>query len=137
MVIPLGKDKGSASSNPKSQELRDKIRAVLVKPQYGGKKMRQNMDGSVSTTEAVISNDPDIKGLHRVRQFSDATQAASGQGGKTSFVLFRVMSEKPGTSMWDHPGIKPANAFRDLEIFIAQTAGPMMADMINAEIAKI
>jgi hypothetical protein len=139
MIIPLGKDKsgGSASSSPKSQALREKIRAVLVKPQYGGKKMKQNMDGSVSTTEAVISNDPDIKGLHRVRQFQDSTQAASGQGGKTSFVLFRVMSEKPGTSTWDHPGIKATNAFRDLERFVAQTSGQMLMDMINTEISKI
>jgi hypothetical protein len=139
LVIPMGKDKsgGSASDNPKSQDLRERIRSALVKPKFGGKKMKLNMDGSVQTTEAVLTNDPAVKGLYRVRQFKDSSQAATGKGGKTSYVMFRVMSEKPGTSTWQHPGLKPLNAFRDLEVFINQTAGPMLETMLQQEISKI
>jgi hypothetical protein len=137
-VIPISKDKsgGSASSNPKSQALKQKIQDVLIKPKFAFRKLKLHMDGSVSTSEAVKTNDPDIKGLYRIRHYKTPALAEAKQGS-TSYVMFRVMSEKPGSAEWMHPGLPGVNCFRDLDLFINQTFGPMMVDMIQAEISKI
>ena len=138
MIIPISKDKsgGSASSSPKSQELKEKIRNVLIKPKFAFRKLKLHMDGSVSTSEAVKTNDPDVKGLYRIRHYKNPAMAEAKKGS-TSYVMFRVMSEKPGSAEWMHPGLPGVNCFRDLELFISQTFGPMMSDMIQAEISKI
>ena len=139
MYIPLGitKSQTTTPDNQLALNFQQRIRDVLQRPKFGMKRLKQTIDGKVSTMEEVQVQDPDLSGIYRVTTFASAQAYATGKKGTTQFLMFRTMSDKPGTSVWEHPGIAPKNLFRELNMFVGATAGKLLESMINDEIAKI
>lgn len=135
--IPIGKKKGSpGGSTPKSQEFQQKINEVLDRPKFGMKRLKGLMDGSVVESQAVMTDEPMLKGFYRVRQFETAQAYHSGRAKPAwQFVLFRTMTNNPAArSKWQHPGIKPVHIFRSTERWLESTVEGLAASFIQAEV---
>lgn len=134
--IPIGKEKGgSGGPSQKGQDLQKKINQVLERPKFGMTRLKALHNGTVIETQRIQSADPQLKGLYRTRQHASA-QAYHDKRSRPAWqvVLFRTMSEKPGTSKWLHPGIKPVAIFRDTEQWIVQAMPDLLDSFVGAEL---
>jgi len=139
MRIPIGKEAGQKpGSTEKSKKIQEKINQVMMKPQFGLSRLKTMIDGTVTQSQQVLTSDPDLGGLYRVRQFESATDFHAGnKKPKWSLIMFRTISEKPFTSKWEHPGIKPANIFRDTETWLKTNADAMLDAFLQTEVDKL
>lgn len=138
MRIPMGKKVGANPGTEKGKALQKKINQVMMKPQFGLSRLKTMMDGSVIQSQQVMSSDPDLQGLYRVRQFSSAEEFHGGKRRpQWGLVLFRTMSEKPFTSKWEHPGIKPANIFKETDNWLKAHAEDMLDTFLQNEIDSL
>lgn len=114
----------------------NKVKATLKKPRYGAAIQKQNPDGSISVRQEVISNDSELEGMFRVREYASQQALLENQKPKqTQYVLFRTMSEKY-PEKWVHPGIKPANILKDAKTQIENELEQKWNAMIQAELQK-
>ena len=111
----------------------------MQKPNLGIKKLKSMMDGTVVESQQIISSDPDLAGLYRVRQYANAEEFHSKAGKrKWNLVMFRTVSENPlSKAIWDHPGIKPANIFKETENWLKSNIDDMLDQFIENEISKL
>lgn len=135
--IPIGKNKHDKPGTDKGKMFQQKILDVLNKPKFGIQKLKMKLDGSVSVSQKILTDDTDLKGFYRVQTFIDA-QAYHGRKRpfRTDYILFRTMSEKPGTSAWEHPGIRPAHIFRETEKWLERVMDHLLDQMIEQELEK-
>lgn len=138
MVIPISQSKSAkGSSTEKGQDFQAMITKELTKPKFKLPKMKLGIDGTLSMMEEVIANDPRAKGMYRVKTFKSAKDMASGgRPVRSGYVMFRVMSEK-FPEKWQHPGIKPANIFKDTETWIYQMLPGTFKQFLDNEIRSI
>jgi hypothetical protein len=136
MSIPIGKSKDDKPGTDKGKEFQAKIMDVLHKPKFGAVKMKMQMNGSVSVSQLVDPKGTDLGGFYRIQEFASVEDFNSKKKPfKTSFVLFRTISENPNSkSTWNHPGIAPANIFRQTESWITGTLDPMLEEFIMNEL---
>ena len=139
MRIPIGKEKGGpGGKTEKSQALQKKINDVMQTPQFGMRKLKTMIDGTVLESQRVQTLDPDIQGLYRVRKFANVDQFHSNSKPKWGLVMFRTMSEKPfSKGRWEHPGIHPAHIFKDTESWLKENVDAMLDTFIQNEVNKI
>lgn len=140
MSIPIGKKKDAKSANnDKSKEYQKRINEVLAKPKFGMQKMSQTQDGRVFERQEVLTNDPMVKGLYRTRQYENSSQFFSGaKKPNWQYVLFRTISDNPlSKASWQHPGIQPANIFRDTEQWLNSNAETLLNSFIEDELKAI
>lgn len=137
--VPMGKQKDAKGGDTeKSQAFQKKINDVMNKPQFGMSRMRSMMDGTVVESQPVLSTDPDLQGLYRTRQFESSTQVHSGKKPAWNLVLFRTVTDNPlARGKWQHPGIKPANIFRETENWLKTSSEQMLETFMDNEIEKI
>jgi hypothetical protein len=132
MHIPVPQTKtGTKTKTQAGMELQDKIREALKRPSFAPPKAQTRRDGTVAVSEAIMSADPEVQGLHRIRRYADSEAWKSGGRPLSSqFVLFRTMSENPASrSQWAHPGIRAANIFQDVQRW-SDTILPMIVEKI-------
>lgn len=138
--IPIGKKKdGTGGKTEKSQEFQKKINEVMLKPQFGLSRLKTMMDGSVSESQQVLTSDPDLQGLYRVRKFANPEEYHEGnKKPQWNLILFRTMSENPfSKGQWDHPGITPANIFRDTNMWLYANIDNILDTFLENEIEKL
>lgn len=137
MVIPIKVSKSAKGSDTdKGQEYQQLITEALNKPSFKTAKTKLGIDGSLSVSEEVNSNNPKTKGIYRIRTYESAASRESGARAVNSqFVMFRVMSEKH-PEKWQHPGIRPAGIFKDTEMWINSSISGMLQAFINHELEK-
>jgi hypothetical protein len=138
--VPIGKDpEAKPGGTDKSKKFQQKINEVMMKPQFGMKRLKSMMDGTVVESQQVMNSDPDLTGLYRVRQFeSPEAYHAKKSKPKWNLVLFRTISEKPFTrSEWQHPGIRPAGIFKETQTWLQVNADAMLSTFLENEIDKI
>ena len=136
--IPMGQSASRVTSGTdKGREFQKRILDVIGQKKFGIRKLSINMDGSVASQEQVLG-DPGIGGLYRVQKFESA-ESFHGRGMPTAtqYILFRTMSDKPGTSDWKHPGIKPVYIFRETESWLGSVIEAMAVGFIEAELKRI
>lgn len=139
MSIPIPHTKtGRAATTDEGKRIQTKIREALKKPTFGGAKLSVNPDGTIASMEQLVSSDPELKGLYRVRRYASSEAYKSGQRPKSSqFVLFRTMSEKPNAKgKWEHPGLRRLNAFGDLQVWVDTVLPGMIADIMDQAIKE-
>jgi hypothetical protein len=140
MRIPIGKQKDDkGGSTDKSQNLQKKINEVMQKPNLGIKRLKVMMDGSVYESQKVLTSDPDLGGLYQVRKYGGSEEFHSAKSKpRWNLVMFRTISENPlSKSQWNHPGIKPANIFKDTQAWLNANVDEMMETFIQNELSKI
>lgn len=137
--IPIGKTKdGHGGGTPKSQKIQEKINQVMNKPQFGMAKLKTMVDGTVMESQKILTVDNDIQGLYRVRKFTDADHYRGAKAKpKWNLVMFRTMSERPFTAAWEHPGIPPANIFKEVESWLKANVDAMLDTFLQNEVSKI
>lgn len=120
--VPMQKDKNRSSASmgtEKGQEYQRLIEHVMRKPKFGLSNLQQGADGTVVESQKLITDEPKLQGFYRFRKLDSAKQFYSGktQGIPFQHVMFRMVSEKGSKTgaTWEHPGIKPAGIFRELE----------------------
>lgn len=138
MVIPMGKKKNAhPGNNQKGMFWQDIINKELTKPKFKPAKMSLGIDGNLRVMEEVINKSQLARGLYRTRTFKDSQSFHSGgRASSSSYVMFRVMSEK-FPEKWQHPGIAPANIFKDTEAWLMQNIAGSYTQFINNELDKI
>jgi hypothetical protein len=136
--IPMGKKAGATPGTEKGKALQKKINQVMMKPQFGMARLKTMMDGSVVQSQQVMTSDPDVQGLYRVRQFSSSEEFHTGKRKpQWKLVMFRTMSEKPFGSSWEHPGIKPANIFKETDKWLKANVETMLDTFLSNEVEKL
>ena len=138
--IPIGKKKdGPGGGTEKSQNLQKKINDVMMKPQLGMSKLKRQVDGSVIESQKVMTSDPDLGGLYKVRKFGSAEDYHQKKSKpKWNLVMFRTVTENPSAkAKWDHPGIKPANIFKDTQSWLNTNIDGMLDTFIETELDKL
>jgi hypothetical protein len=138
-VVPMGPlTKNAPGSNTeKGQLYQGLIRETLNRPKYGKSKTKLQMDGTVSVIREIVAKDDKMKGMYRIDTYANNIAKESGQKPLSSKnVLFRVVSEKRPEAFL-HPGIKPANIFKDTEAYINAVAPDMLAKFIDDEVKSI
>lgn len=101
-VIPISKDEGKTSSNPtaKERQVRDQIREIVE-----GSRFSLQFAATEKSTGAYHVQDRAGGRLIRQRSYSSKEAYHNKQEAtRTRYVIFRTMSERPGTSQWQHPG---------------------------------
>lgn len=139
MRIPIGKQKnGHPGGTEKSQALQAKINQVMQKPNLGAKRLKSMPDGSLVVSQPVMSSDPDLSGLYQVKKYTNAFDYNAKKPVKGNLVMFRTISNNPlSKSDWEHPGIKPANIFRDTEAWLKNNIDGMLDMFIANELDKL
>jgi hypothetical protein len=152
--IPIGKEKsGQGGHTEKSRALQKKINEVMKRPTVGARKLYTVMggrfqpgvianSGPIVETQRIVTADPALKGLYRTRAFSDASTFHTKQTTKTGMptwklVMFRTMSEKPGTSPWVHPGIEGKRLLRSAKYFWAGILDEFIMGHVKTELDKL
>ena len=137
--VPIGKKKdGEGGGTDKSKALQQKINQVMLQPAFGPRRLKQQTDGSVFESQRILTSDPDLKGLYRVRKFDNSKDVHNtNKRPKYGLVMFRTVSERPGSAEWKHPGIAPANILKDTEKWLNTNAEQMLDTFIGTEVEKI
>lgn len=119
MVVPLDKKFIAAKNLPSQtsgeQDMQTKIRSTLAKIKPTLKFMSTNK----KTNEyATVESFPGA-GMLRTKVYKNKQSFTTKRPAiKTGYVLFRTMTDKPGTSEWIHPGFKGENLVGKLEKWI-------------------
>lgn len=141
MSIPIAQLKGKkpTEGSDKAAQWQAKINEVLNKPKFGISKLKAKLDGSVVSTQPVVSGNPALPGLYRVQTFDSMDSvAAKKRPVKSQYILFRTISENPAKAQgWQHPGIAPGKMLTELELWLGATAESLLAKMIEEEIQKV
>lgn len=146
--IPLGKSKNAEPNTDKAKRIQEKIRQILVKPRYEPLKMRDyhlRPDGSVhvlsrvTSKNPVLANDPDLSGFYRVQKFASVQEKCGGKPPKkTSYLMFRTISEKPGLEdKWQHPGLEKREFLRELQKVMDNVAETFFEEILDRELEKV
>lgn len=139
--VPINKDKNAPGGTDKSQEYHAKLNEILLKPKFGLKTLKQQIDGSVVETQKILTNDKAMGGLYRTRSHKSAEAFHSGKSKPTwQYIMFRTVSENPISktgAKWDHPGIKPVHIFRSTEQWLNNTIDSLLDSFIKSELDKI
>jgi hypothetical protein len=136
-VIPMRVWTTSPSAKTdKGQELFEKVKQLLKKPKFGGQKQTALSNGALKVSQEVQTDDSDLKGMYRVREYE--SQSAFLEGKKptqSQYVLFRtISSEHP--EKFVHPGIKPGNILKDAKTTLENEMEPKWNQMIDSELQK-
>lgn len=136
LAIPKDKQGGHASDRPESIDLQQKIRQALERPTFGPTKVRPGPDGTVGVTEKVTSGQ--VGGLYRVRRFANMEEfKGRGPARATQYVLLRTVSDNPlARGKWDHPGIKAARIFPEVERWAESILPDILEKMIDDTVQK-
>jgi hypothetical protein len=137
--IPIPQTKtGRKAKTESGQAIQDKIRAALERPSFGAPKVSVRPDGTVSSTEKLLTDDPSVKGLYRVRKYGQADAFRAGDRPLSSqFVLFRTISNRPDAKgQWQHPGFRPLNIFRDVESWGRTSLPDILSEIIDKAVAE-
>ncbi|MEM4380555.1 MAG: hypothetical protein QXL01_07745 [Thermoplasmatales archaeon] len=139
MVIPIGKQKdGSGGNTEKGQAFQAKVNQALANKKFGLTRLKAMVSGQIVQMQQVLSDDVDLSGFYRYRQFESAEAFHSGKKPQWQYVLFKAMSENPESkSKWEHPGIQPVHIFRDTERFLLENMPKMLDGLLEAEIQKL
>lgn len=145
LVIPIQQLKSTVTSGTeRGQALQEKIKTLLndsgtiYKPTTRSPFQVKNSP-YVQTMERVMSSDPELQGLMRVRQWNSMEHAQSGKSPRMSqFVLFRVMSDNPNQKdRWKHPGIKARHIFRGVELWSNSVLPELLSKIIENNVNRI
>lgn len=127
--------------NQKAQaafDFQSKIKKLLVKPKFGVAKTKQDPATGVYVKSQQVISDPSFTGLYRIQQFNESENAATGRNpSSTQYVLFRVMSEKPGTAKWEHPGLQPRFILRDTHTWLLGAIDDLLEASINRHLEVV
>lgn len=137
--VPIGKEANAKpGGTDKAKMFQKKINEVMMKPQFGMARLKSMMDGTVVESQKVLTSDPDLGGLYRVRQFDSPAEYHGGnKKPKWNLVMFRTISERPFTSKWEHPGIHPAGIFKETQSWLSANADAMLDTFLETEVSKI
>lgn len=95
----VGMDESESSMTLKEQASREKIREIVE-----GSKFSLQFTASDKKTGAFHVKDR-AQNLIRQRTYGSREEYANDQAPqKTKYIVFKTMSDKPGTSEWQHPG---------------------------------
>lgn len=122
----------------RGQEIHDRLLAALQDPVFVLASSRSH-GGAVVNMERLVTNDPQMQGLYRVRRFKSVADAAKNRDFMSSqYILFRTVSENPATLVrrgrqtWQHPGIQPANIFDAVQTWVDSN----LPDLVNATVKQ-
>jgi hypothetical protein len=148
--IPMGKQAGAAGGpSEQSQRIQQKINEVMRRPKVGLSKYQTMVNGqlqrgiypsgAVVETQAIMTDDPDISGLYRTRAFANAENFYQKQKTKKGMptwqlVMFRTISDKPGTSPWIHPGLTGVKIFKETEMWLSTVVGDLVSERIKQSV---
>lgn len=142
--VPMTKDPNRSAETmgtEKSQEYQKLIQHVMRKPKFSSSQIKSQHDGSVIEMQKLITDEPKLQGYYRGRKFSSASDFFSGnkKGKNFQHVMFRVVSEFPSKTgaTWEHPGIKPANIFKDVERDLPQLFETLLDGSIQSELQSL
>lgn len=137
MSVPIPQNKtGRDAKTDKGAELQAKIRAALSSPKFATPKVTVRKDGTISVLEKVITSDPAASGLYRSRRYGSSDEFRNGVQPKSStFVLFRTMSNAPGSAQWIHPGIKGAFIFPSVQSWVDSTLPSILTSIIDKAVS--
>jgi len=143
LTIPMEKTK-SSTLNPGTsvgQQLDQKIRNALNgKPRWTIPYTSQRPDGTVTSAETLITKDPELIGLSRIRRYSSPEDPPRGKRPISSqFVLFRRMSENPRSKSygrWQHPGITERSLFPAVETWANTTLIKIIEKIMTNSVDK-
>lgn len=139
LSVPMGKEAGgSGGPSDKGKEIQQRINQVMNKPKFGMSQFKSLDNGQVAEMQQVFSENPNISipGLYRTRSFNGAAEA-KGSNKPFGLVLFRTMSDKPGSAPWMHPGIQAANILKDTNDWLDTHIPDMLMGYINHELDKV
>lgn len=143
MTIPMGKTKSSTLKPGTSvgQALDQKIRDALSgKPRWTIPYTSQGADGTVTSAESMITKDPDLLGLSRIRRYQNPEDVPKGKRPISSqFILFRKISENPlskSYGRWRHPGIEGRGLFPIVETWANTTLIQIIEKIIIDSVDK-
>jgi hypothetical protein len=140
MSIPIPQNKTGRNAKTESgQAIQAKIRAALERPSFGAPKLSVRPDGTLSSSEKLLTDDPDVKGLYRVRKYGTPDAYKTGARPLSSqFVLFRTISNNPAAKgQWQHPGFRPLNIFQDVEAWSRSTLPDILSDIIDKAVQEM
>lgn len=137
--MPQRKTPGGKSEN---SEFQNKINKVLRDPLIMRVQGRMQQDGSYNTIETIASptNQPETKGLYRIRKFRNAEAFQNKDSPVSSqFVLFRTVSENPlskSANGWVHPGIQRRGLFPTVEAWANSLLPSILESIVETEVKK-
>lgn len=142
--VPIQKEKDrqpSTLGTQKQQEYQRLINTVMNKPKFGNKQYKISETGSVTETQKIINNVPELQGFYRFRQFEDmkAPFSSKSKGVPYQYVLFRTVSEKRSKTgaTWEHPGLKALNIYKELEQELPKIFETLLEQNIQQELAAM
>ena len=117
MVIPIKPDPNSrGGGTAKSQFWHKLTKQALENPIFAAPQIKYDKSGSVTTMERLITPDRRLQGMYRTKQFKNEEKLKNGEVDAQNFVIFRVMSNRPGNeAKWLHPGIEALDSHEHIE----------------------
>lgn len=139
--IDVDKNKSADSANTaKAQEYQRLIQQVLRKPKFNNSSVSAKADGSVIEIQKLETDVPEMQGMYRSRKFRTADDFHSKKRGSNfQYMLLRTVSEKGSKTgaRFQHPGIEPANLFKQLERDLPELFETMLDDNIRENLKGI
>jgi hypothetical protein len=122
----------------KGQDIHDRLVSALKDPVFVLKSSKGMGDATVNM-EKLVTSDPKLQGLYRVRKFKSMQDASRNKDFLSSqFVMFKTISNNPaslakgGQPSWQHPGITGVNIFDSVQSWIDST----LPDLFNTTVKQ-
>jgi len=130
LTIPIEKFPSSrGGGTSKSQYYHNLVKEALVDPAFTTPKMKMSLDGTVGTSERLITEKKDLGGFYRMKRYKDQELK---KPISTQFIMFRTMSNHPKQKdKWLHPGLRGINSFEHLEIWSQTQYGVLIENMLD------
>ena len=141
--IPMSVDpkrKADTMGTEKAQYYQRMIDHALRKPKFQQHSVSADMKGGILEVQKLITDTPEAQGLLRARKFKSADDYNTKKGGsKFQYMLLRTVSEKGSLTgaKWSHPGIEPANIFKELERDLPDIFERLLDENIKRELDKL
>lgn len=127
-TIPISQEeeKTGKKVSEKQQKTQAQIRDILASANFSLKMAFKNKESNEYT---VVDKAP---GLARTRVFESKEAFVAGKKAKKSnTVVFRTMSNKPGTSEWKHPGIPGKNIKNQIDRWLVTNEDAIFNDVLD------
>lgn len=128
-TVPISKDTSEPVSNratSKEKEIRKKIDEILAQSKFAFRAALTNKKtGEYNVSEAA-------PGMMRYSVYDNRAAYESGKKSKRSrVVVFRTMSNRPGTSEWWHPGTKGRNIESKIEKWLFENEQQIFSETME------
>lgn len=137
-IIPIGKDPNHPGpGTEKGKMYQEAVKKALEKPVLGRAFIKHLPGGKIAEMQEVLSGNPMLSGFYKTRVHDSAEDMSKNKQKKWSYVLFRVISEKPtSVAKWDHPGIRPQHILKDTERWLHNNLPDIFDAFVQEELDK-